>query len=136
MSFLSSIFGEDEKKSSLLIDEETKRPLITSISSKTVEPNEIKYWKLFDLPENKGKSLQIHDLAGSWIVSENGTYLKRMHSKPNLPEIESYYWLGDGCCRKYFMTNGHTFVFNYENRKFTIGDGIFCTCSFDKYEWI
>jgi hypothetical protein len=138
MSFLSSLlYGNDDKK-----------PLMESMSSNDIQRKDkkesenknigekiIRYCDLFELPENQGKSLQIHDIVGSWIISEKGYYLKRIHSRDGLPKIESYWFIRGNLETKYYMTNGHSFTIAFGNGRFRISDGDHL-CYLSKYEWI
>lgn len=81
-----------------------------------------KYLKdLFDQKENKNCSLCLNDYDGSWVISDKGRKLTRIHIDSDM--FKSYYsetyTNGD---IKYLMVNGHTITvgYNYKKKYFTI----------------
>lgn len=97
-------------------DETTHMPSISSkdvIKKVEVKP-QLTLYDLFQLPENKGKSLVLKDLAGQWIMQmDQMCKLTREHKEQHLPPLESYtYCWKYGICI-FYLTNGHTFIVKY-----------------------
>ena len=121
MSIISYMFGTSGT------DKKTMPSISSTDIKSTKEPvPEIKplsIVNIINLPENRGKVLQLKDDFGSWNISDDGRKLIRTNN--DLPSIESYHSIFDDFKYYYLMMNGQQITISCDGSGIIIDAKIF-----------